>query len=106
MTQPLVPDNTHTLPTDPVVLEKLKGCITEISDAMTRIASNRDLIKESIKSFNADYKVDKKVIRALAKAYYKDDMKKKMEEATDIAELYARTFKVDLDDVLGNSDED
>lgn len=91
-------ENTHTLPTDPAVLEALKGGISEIGNSMTRIAGERTYIKESIKAIAEKTNVDKKVIRSMAKIHFKDEMKKKLEEVGDLAELYQRVFKVKIDD--------
>jgi regulator of replication initiation timing len=91
-------DNTHVLPTDPVVLEALKKGVQEMVDSMTRILSERTLIKESVIALKEKTQVDKKVIRQLAKTHFKDEMRKKMAETNDLAALYQTVFKVNLDD--------
>ena len=98
--------NTHQMPTDPIILKKLKDCIQEMSDSMTRIASERDFIKEAIKANSEELQIDKKVIRSLAKVYFKDEMRKKIGETDDLAALYSVVFKVNLDDNSPADDED
>lgn len=73
--------------------KKLRGAINELNDSMTRTAAERDLQKETINKVFEDLGVDKKVIRRMAKAYYKANFNEEIEENKNFEEMYDVVMK-------------
>ena len=72
---------------------KLRGAINELNDSMTRTAAERDLQKETINKVFEDLGVDKKVVRRMAKAYYKANFNEEIEENKNFEEMYDVVMK-------------
>jgi hypothetical protein len=73
--------------------KKLRGAINELNDSMTRVAAERDLQKETINKVFEDLGVDKKIIRRMAKAYYKANFNEEIEENKNFEEMYGVVMK-------------
>lgn len=68
--------------------KKLKNAIMELNDSMTRVAAERDLQKETINTIFDELGVDKKLVRRMAKAYYKANFNEEVEENNNFQEMY------------------
>lgn len=68
--------------------KKLKGAIQELNDSMTRIASEREFIKESINTLHDELGIDKKVLRRMAKTYFNASFNFEKEEQQTFEEFY------------------
>ena len=68
--------------------KKIKGVIMELNDSMTRAAAERDLQKEAINNINDALGVDKKLIRRMAKVYYKANYNEEVEKNNTFEEFY------------------
>jgi hypothetical protein len=53
--------------------QKIKKMLGEISNSMTRISSERDLIKETIKEMSDEFKLPKRTLNKMAKVFYKQN---------------------------------
>jgi ABC-type microcin C transport system permease subunit YejB len=73
--------------------KKLKKAIMEMNDSMTRVSAERDLQKEVINTLNDELGVDKKLIRRLAKAYFKANFGQEVEENKAFEESYDLIIK-------------
>ena len=73
--------------------KKLRGAINELNDSMTRTAAERDLQKETINEGFEELGVDKKVVRRMAKAYYKANFNEEIEENKNFEEMYDVVMK-------------
>ena len=73
--------------------KKLKKAIMELNDSMTRVASERDLQKEIISNLNDELGVDKKLIRRMAKVYFKANFGEEVEENKAFEESYDLIIK-------------
>lgn len=71
--------------------DKLRKSITEISDSLTRIASERDLQKEIIKKISEELSIDKKIIRRMAKVYFNANFAQEVELDEEFEETYRDT---------------
>lgn len=67
---------------------KLKGAITEIDGAMTRIAGEKDLIKNAIADAAEELDLSKKLIRKLAATYHKADFQSEKDAFHEFEEFY------------------
>jgi len=67
---------------------KVKNAIKEISNSMTRIESERDLIKNIISDLAEDVEVDKRQIRKMARVYHKQNYTEEQDSFAQFQELY------------------
>lgn len=72
--------------------EKLKKNIQEISNSMTRIDAERDLIKEIVKDAHEEHQIDKKVLRKMARAYHKQNFSEEVATQEEFETLYQEVF--------------
>lgn len=72
---------------------KLKSAISEINDSMVRVAAERDVQKEFLDKVSTDLGLDKKLVRRLAKAYYKSNFNNEVEDFTKFEEFYETLFQ-------------
>lgn len=73
--------------------KKLKKAIMEMNDSMTRVAAERDLQKETINTLYDELGVDKKLVRRMAKAYFKANFGEEVEENKAFEESYDLIIK-------------
>ncbi len=73
--------------------KKLKRSIMELNDSMTRVAAERELQKEAINKVFDDLGVEKKMVRRMAKAYYKANFGDEVEENKNFEEFYDMVIK-------------
>ena len=69
--------------------QKVRNAIVEMSNSMTRMDAERDLIKEIVDKVNEEEFIDKRVIRKMARVYHKQNF---AEEST-INEEFETHFK-------------
>lgn len=81
-------------PEDKKVLRKT---ILELNDSMTRVGAERDLQKEIINESFDKLGVDKKMIRRLAKVYFKANFNDEVEENNQFEEFYDTVLRKTVD---------
>lgn len=89
----------------PVVKKAIKGLITEVSDSMTRIEAERDLIKSALSEIAEEHELDKKILRKMAKTYHKQRFHTEKEDNEKFEETYAEVFDVVLEPTTDSDDE-
>jgi hypothetical protein len=62
--------------------------IVEISNSMTRMAAERDLIKETLNMVKDKYELPQKYTRTLAKIYHKQNFQEVKSEQSEVETLY------------------
>lgn len=62
--------------------------IVEISNSMTRMAAERDLIKETLNMVKDNYELPTKYTRTLAKIYHKQNFNQVKSEQEEVEALY------------------
>lgn len=72
----------------PADRQKIKKMLGEISDSMTRIAGERDLIKETIKEMSQQFNLSKRTLNRMAKVYHKQNFLREREEHEEFEDLY------------------
>ena len=72
---------------------ELKNAIREMNDSMTRVAAERDFQKDSVNSISDKTGVDKKIIRRMAKVYFKANYSQEQEENRNFEEFYDGVMK-------------
>jgi|APGre2960657423_1045063.scaffolds.fasta_scaffold04523_3 hypothetical protein len=89
-----------TMISSPADRKKIKTMISEISDSYTRIAAERDLVKETIAEMSKEFELPKKTLNKMAKTYYKQSFLKEQQDQEDFELLY--TNIVDNQAAAGN----
>lgn len=72
--------------------KQLKGAIVELNDSLTRVAAERDLQKETVNSISEKLGLDKKLIRRMAKVYFRANYTDEVEENNTFEEFYTLTI--------------
>jgi aspartokinase len=67
---------------------KIKKMLTEVSNSMTRIEAERDLIKETIKEMSQEFNLSKRQLNRMAKVYHKQNFSREQEEHSEFEDLY------------------
>jgi hypothetical protein len=67
---------------------KVLGVLKECSNAMTRIESEREFIKEAINKASDEHQLDKKILRRMAKVYHKQNFAESRDADDEFASLY------------------
>ena len=73
--------------------QKLKNAIDSLNDSMTRAAAERDHQKTVINDASEQLGLDKKLIRRMAKAYFKANFNEEVEENKNFEEMYSVVVK-------------
>ena len=77
-----------TVPSNPKDRKAIYDCMKEISNSMTRIDAERDLIKTAINDICEEQNLSKKTFRRMAKVYHKQNFKQEVEENRTFEEFY------------------
>jgi len=72
---------------------KVLGCLQEISNSLTRIEAERDLIKEILQKMQEEHEIPKKLSRKLAKVYHKRNYEEEVAEQSDFQTIYENVAK-------------
>lgn len=72
---------------------EIKNRFDEISNSMTRIEAERDLIKEIMADLKTKYEMPPKIARRLAATYHKRNIQEVVAEDSDFADSYDILFK-------------
>lgn len=73
--------------------KELKEAIQQLNDSMTRVAAERDFQKDSINAIFDKTGVDKKIIRRMAKVYFRANYSQEQEENRNFEEFYDGVMK-------------
>ena len=77
-----------TIPSNPKDRKAIFDCMKEISNSMTRIEGERDLIKTAINDICEEQNLNKKTFRRMAKVYHKQNFRQEIEEQQEFETLY------------------
>ena len=72
---------------------KVLGCLQEISNSLTRIEAEHDLIKEILEKMQDECELPKKLSRKLAKVYHKRNYEEEIAEQSDFQTVYESVAK-------------
>lgn len=92
----MIGHNNPTVSIDSLSVEDrkvLRKAIIELNDSMTRTGAERDLQKEIISETNSKLGVDKKIIRRMAKAYFKANFNDEVEENNTFESFYDEVMR-------------
>ena len=72
---------------------KVLGCLQEISNSLTRVEAERDLIKEVLQKLQDECEIPKRLGRKLAKTYHKRNYEEEVAEQADFQTIYENVAK-------------
>ena len=72
---------------------KVLVCLQEISNSLTRIEAERDLIKENLQKMQDECEIPKKLSRKLARTYHKRNYEEEVAEQSDFQTIYENVAK-------------
>jgi len=91
----------------------LKNKFNEISKCLTRISSERDLIKEILSDIKQEFNMPPKIARNIAKIHHKRNFSEVVSDNSEVAETYEELFlsqlnplRPDQKDLFGVREED
>ena len=67
---------------------RLKGCLQEISNSMTRMDAERDNITSIVQRMADEFEMNKRVSRRLAAIFHKRNLEEERGDFEEIAETY------------------
>ena len=73
---------------NPADRKAIYDAIREISNSMTRMEAERDLISETLKAVKDKFELPPKYVRTLAKIYHKQNFNQVKEEQAEVEQLY------------------
>jgi hypothetical protein len=73
--------------------EKILGCLQEISNSLTRVEAERDLVKEILQRMQDEFEMPKKLSRKLARVYHKRNFEEEVASQNDFQEVYETVAK-------------
>ena len=73
--------------------KKIKDAVQEISNSLTRMEAERDLVREIIKEVSDNHKIPRKIISKIAKTYHKQNLTQEVAEHEEFVELYETIVK-------------
>lgn len=76
------------IPSSPEDRKKIRGALEEISNSLTRIEAERDLIRETIKEMSDQFQLPKKTLNKMAKVYHKQNFNQEVAEHEEFESLY------------------
>lgn len=74
--------------TSPADRKKIKDALQEISDSMTRVDAEKDLIKEAINELHDNFKISKKILNKMARTYHKQNFLNEQQNHEEYETLY------------------
>ena len=72
---------------------KVLGCLQEISNSLTRVEAERDLIKEILEKMQDECEIPKKLGRKLDRVYHKRSYEEEVAEQSDFQDVYEAVAK-------------
>lgn len=76
------------IPSDDETKKRIRGALEEISNSMTRMGAERDLIKNILQDVEDDTQVPKKYLRKMANIFHKQNLNEVKTENDDVETLY------------------
>jgi len=76
------------IPSSPEDRKKIRGALEEISNSLTRIEAERDLIKDILQDVEDKFELPKKYTRKVAKIFHKQNFKEVQEEQSELETIY------------------
>ena len=86
------------IPSSPADRQAIKQFLDAGSDALTRIALERETIGDIVNEVSEKFDLDKKYVRKIINLHYKSNLKEVDVEHNDVIDLYQAVTGVSLDE--------
>lgn len=73
--------------------KKVFDAVREISNSMTRIEAERDLIKDIVKDVSDNFQIPRKTVKKIAVTYHKQNLTQVEQEHEEFVDLYDKVTK-------------
>lgn len=74
--------------TNPETIKAVNKALQEMSNSMTRIEAERDLIKDIVENVSEDHGIEKKIFRRMARVYHKRNFSTEIQEHEEFEAMY------------------
>ena len=81
--------------TNPADKKKIKDALFEISNCMTRIAAEKELIKDIVNDLSENFELPKKQVNKIAKVYHKSNYSQQVADSDEFQTMYESLFEVE-----------
>jgi hypothetical protein len=78
---------------NPEDCKKINDALQEVSNSMTRIEAEKDLIKNIINDLSEDFQLPKKTINKLARVFHKQNFDQESQDFDELETLYEEIVK-------------
>jgi uncharacterized protein YukE len=73
--------------------KKINGALQEISNSMTRIEAEKDLIKNIVNDLSEEFQLPKKTVNKLARVFHKQNFDQESQDFDELETLYEEIVK-------------
>lgn len=73
--------------------KKVFDAVREISNSMTRIEAERDLIKDIVKDVSDNFQIPRKTVKKIAVTYHKQNLTQVEQEHEEFVDIYDKVTK-------------
>ena len=81
--------------TNPADKKKIKDALFEISNCMTRIGAEKELIKDIVNDLSENFELPKKQVNKIAKVYHKSNYSQQVADSDEFQTMYESLFEVE-----------
>lgn len=81
-------DSNIILPSNPADRKKIMDAMSEISNAYTRIESEKEYVKDALDTISKTYNLPKRVLSKLSKVMHKGNFEEEAGNFEDFSDLY------------------
>ena len=74
--------------------KKIKDALLEISNCMTRIDAEKELIKDIVNDLSENFELPKKQVNKIARVYHKSNYSQQVADSEEFQELYESLLEV------------
>ena len=89
-------EQTVIIPSSPEDRKKILAALNEGSDSLTRIAGERELLKEIIDNVSEEFDLPKKYVRKMINVHYKSSIISVNAENEQLVELYSTVTGIEV----------
>lgn len=73
--------------------KKIKEAVQEISNSLTRVEAERDLIREIVKDVSDTHQIPRKIVAKIAKTFHRQNLAQEVADHEDFVDLYDTVTK-------------
>jgi len=82
------------IPSSPADREKIRRVMCTISDSLTRIEAERDIIKDELNALVEEFEIPKKFLSKMSRTYHRQNFQDLVGESDDFQSLYETVLEL------------